>query len=256
MKKILLSALCCFIVLAAIAQDKNTKDKKDLKKGTFGKLSQSDRLVFNVFSDIWMNAPSSSVMKIKKVNRGADVYLMKNFQFGKSNFSFALGAGVGCNNIYSNAMPSSNYSYDSLGQRKDLGTTSFKTIPTQSPDSSQTINYKNNKFTTVFLDIPLEFRYRLKNNAFKFYLGGKFGFLLSDHNKYNGDDYTQNYPTGNIRVKYYKIANIQSIRYGITGRIGWKWIQVYGYYSLSKLFKKDKGPDMYPISVGLTLSPY
>jgi hypothetical protein len=96
----------------------------------------------------------------------------------------------------------------------------------------------------------------MKNNAFKFYLGGKIGLMLSNHTKYNGDDYEENYPTGSIRIKEYKIANVNKYRYGLTARIGWKWIQVYGYYSISKLFKKDLGPDMYPISVGLTISPY
>ncbi|MEI6852949.1 MAG: outer membrane beta-barrel protein [Bacteroidota bacterium] len=250
MKKILLIALGCFLVYSA-----NAQDKEDVKKGTFGKLTQADRLVFNIFSDIWMGAPTDS-MSIKKINRGADFYVMKEFPFGKSNFSFALGLGVGCNNLYSNAMPVKSFSLDSLGAKVYDGKTVFTKIPSFSPDGRQPINFKNNKFTQVYLDIPLEFRYRMKNNAFKFYLGGKVGLMLSNHTKYNGDDYTENYPTGTMRIKEYKIANVSKYRYGITARIGWKWIQVYGYYSLSKLFKKDLGPDMYPISVGLTISPY
>ncbi len=252
MKKILLMVASCFLVYAAIAQD-----KEDVKKGTFGKLKQADRIVFNVFTDFWMNAPSSDVMKIKKINRGADVYLMKEFPFGKSNFSFALGLGIGCNNLYSDAKPIKNYTVDTTTHKNIYdGNTVFKRLPDSSADNAQKITYKNNKFTTVFLDIPVEFRYRTKNNAFKIYLGGKFGFLLSNHTKYNGDNYNEDSPTGKIRFKEYKIANLETIRYGLTARIGWKWIQVYGYYSLSKLFKKDKGPDMYPISVGLTISPY
>jgi len=251
MKKLLLIIVGCFLVYAA-----NAQDKEDIRKNALGNFKQADRVVVNVFSDIWMNAPTDS-MKIKKINRGADVYLMKEFRFGKSNFGFAIGIGIGSNNLYSNANPIKNYTLDSLTGKKNYdGVTVFKKLPTKSSDSLQDINYKNNKFTTVFLDIPIEFRYRLKNNAFKVYLGGKFGFLLSDHTKYNGDDYSQLSPTGSIRTKQYKIANVESIRYGLTARIGWKWIQVYGYYSLSKLFKKDKGPDMYPISVGLTISPY
>jgi hypothetical protein len=41
-----------------------------------------------------MNTPDDSMMKIKKINRGADFYIMHEFPFGKSNFSFALGLGV------------------------------------------------------------------------------------------------------------------------------------------------------------------
>jgi hypothetical protein len=250
MKKILLMALACFLIYTA-----NAQDKTNLKKGTFGKLTQADRLVFNIYSDIWMNAPTDS-MKIKKINRGADLYIMHEFPFGKSNFSFALGLGVGCNNIYSDARPVKGFALDTNNTKVYDGTTVFTKIPAKSPDGSQDINYKNNKLTTVFLDIPLEFRYRMKNNAFKFYLGGKIGLMLSNHTKYNGDNYNENSPTGTMRIKEYKIPYLEKYRYGITARIGWKWIQAYGYYSLSHLFKKDKGPEMYPISVGLTISPY
>jgi hypothetical protein len=249
MKKILLVVLVSLMVYSAAAQD-----KKDVKKGTFGKLTQADRIVFDIFSDIWMNAPGDS-MTIKKVNRGANFYIMKEFPFGRSNFSFALGLGVGCQNLYSNATPVKSF-IDTSGTKIYDGKTVFTKIPSFSPDLKQEINFKNNKFTQIYLDIPLEFRYRMKNNAFKFYLGGKIGLMLSNHTKYNGDDYSENYPTGNIRIKEYKIPNVNKYRYGLTVRVGWKWIQAYGYYSLSKLFKKDLGPEMYPISVGLTISPY
>jgi hypothetical protein len=259
MKKLILISLIFFIAISANAQQK--KDSLQIKKytksvkGNFGKLNQADRIVFDIFSDIWMNAPGDS-MTIKKVNRGANLYIMKEFPFGRSNFSFALGLGVGCQNLYSNATPVKSFTLDSLGSKVYDGKTVFTKIPSFSPDLKQEINFKNNKFTQIYLDIPLEFRYRMKNNAFKFYLGGKLGLMLSNHIKYNGDDYTEKYPTGNIRMKEYKIANVNKYRYGLTARIGWKWIQVYGYYSLSKLFKKDLGPEMYPISVGLTISPY
>jgi hypothetical protein len=79
----------------------------------------------------------------------------------------------------------------------------------------------------VYADIPLEFRFRLKNNAFKFYLGGKFGVMLGNHTKYSGDNYNEDYPTPTMKVKEYKIPNVSRVRYGITLRTGWKWIQVY-----------------------------
>ena len=250
MKKILLIALGCFLLNNANAQDKG-----NMKSSPLGKLTQADRVVFNIYSDIWMNVPRDS-MHEKKINRGADFYIMHELPFGKSNFSFAFGLGVGCHNLYNDAMPVKSFVYDSLETKVYDGKTVFTKIPSFSPDGKQEINYKNNKFTQIYLDLPIEFRYRMRNNAFKFYLGGKVGLMLSNYTKYNGDDFTENYPTGSIRYKEYKIANVNTWRYGLTLRAGWKWIQVYGYYSISNLFKKDKGPDMYPISVGLTLSPY
>lgn len=250
MKKLIVFIIASFIVLSSIAQD-----REDVTRGTFGKLSQSDRLVVDVFSDIWMKAPSDS-MDIKQINRGANVSVVHEFPFGNSNFSFATGLSIGCHNLYSNAMPVKSFSLDSNGTKVFDGKTVFTKIPSKSADGSQDINFKNNKFTVIYADIPLEFRYRLKNNAFKLYLGGKVGIMLSNHTKYHGDNFNEVYPTGTIRIKEYKIPNVERFRYGLTARIGWKWIQVFGYYSLSHLFKKDKGPDMYPISVGLTISPY
>ena len=250
MKKLFFVALCVMIAYTVSAQD-----KEDVKKANLGKLTRTDRVVVDLFSDIWMGAPTDS-MKVKQINRGLNAYFMFEFPFGTSNFSFAPGIGIGCSNLYSNAMPVKSFKFDTLGAKVYDGTTVFTHIPAKSPDGKQDIKVKNNKFTQIYLDIPLEFRYRTKNSAFKFYLGGKIGLMLSNHNKYNGDNFNENSPSGTIRYKEYKIANVSAYRYGATVRIGWKWVQVFGYYSLSKLFKKDKGPDMYPISIGITVSPY
>ncbi len=265
MKKLFLIAFCVTLAYNVSAQDKNasSQDKKvdvkkaldDAKKKDKGKSRRQDRFVLDLFSDIWMNAPTDS-MKIKQINRGANAYFMYEFPFGKSNFSFAPGIGIGCTNLYSNAMPVKSFKYDSLGAKVYDGTTVFKKIPTETLDNNQKINVKNNKFTIISLDVPLEFRYRTKNNQFKIYLGGKVGLTLTNYTKYNGDNFNENYPTGSLRYKEYKIANVASYRYGLTARIGWKWVQAFGYYSLSNLFKKDKGPDMYPISVGISITPY
>lgn len=251
MKKILLIMIGLLLVTAVNAQEKKTSYKDQ-----YTKFTQMDRIVLNVYTDIWINEPKDSI-DIKPMNIGADFYLMQELPFGQSNFSLAGGIGVGSHNLYSDAMPVKNFSIDTTtGGKIYDGTTVFTKIPAYSTDGKQKIDYKKNKFTQVYFDIPIELRYRMKNNAFKVYLGGKFGFLMGCHTKYRGDDFTEEYPTGEIKFKEYKIANVQTVRYGLTARIGWKWVQAYGFFSLSNLFKKEKGPEMYPISVGLTLSPY
>jgi len=251
MKKIMFVALCL-----ALSYSLSAQDKEDKKKTIYGKLTQADILVADVFTDMWiMKGAAKDSIDPKQINRGANVSILKEFPFGTSNFSFAVGLGVSCHNLYSDAYPI-NYTLDSTGNKVYGGATYFTKIPAKSTDGAQDIHYKNNKFTVVYADIPLEFRFRLKNNAFKFYLGGKFGVMLSNHTKYRGDNFYEDYPTPTIKTKEYRIPNVNSVRYGITVRTGWKWVQAYAYYSLSHLFKKDKGPDMYPISVGLTISPY
>ena len=48
--------------------------------------------------------------------------------------------------------------------------------------------------------------------------------------------------------------NLSPFKYGITARIGvGDWL-VYGTYYLTSLFEKDKGPELYPFSIGIALS--
>lgn len=48
--------------------------------------------------------------------------------------------------------------------------------------------------------------------------------------------------------------NLSPFRYGVTARIGvGDWL-VYGTYYLTPLFEKNKGPELYPFSLGIALS--
>ncbi len=86
-------------------------------------------------------------------------------------------------------------------------------------------------------------------------MGFKFGFLVRGHTKYKGDDYIDG-TTQEVIIKKKKLAFMEKNRYGFTGRIGYKWLNLWGYYQLSTLFEKGKGPEMYPISVGITIIPF
>jgi hypothetical protein len=81
------------------------------------------------------------------------------------------------------------------------------------------------------------------------------GFLIDSHTKYIGDDYIFD-GTDRIHVKFKDVRNIEKFRYGVTARFGWKFINLTGFYSLTGLFKKGKGPDLYPISVGISFMPF
>lgn len=48
--------------------------------------------------------------------------------------------------------------------------------------------------------------------------------------------------------------NLSPFKYGVTARIGvGDWL-IYGNYYLTSLFEKDKGPELYPFSIGIALS--
>jgi hypothetical protein len=269
MKKALLTALCLLTILPLFAQE-DIDERKPPKTAPLARLEQADRILVDIFTDIWMNTPGDSVMSLQAIQRGANINVLRDFPLGESNFSFAVGLGVSCHNLYSNAWPVRESVQDTNSALGYVFT--GKTVFQKLPDSAQTfsgsmmdVDYKNNKLALVYIDLPLEFRFRTKNQGqkFKVALGFKVGYLLSSHTKYRGDDVSLNYINNSwglvseetVKTKTYKVPNLESYRMGPTLRIGWGWVNVSAYYSLTKLFKKGKGYEMYPISVGLTITP-
>ncbi len=223
MKKISLLILSLLFILPLIAQDKMDEDTR--KKFSIG---------IDIFTDIYQDIPND--LDLKTINRGLNVFGMYNYQFGKSNISVAIGAGISSHNMYSGSM---------VAHMND------STFFTKIPDS---ISYKKSKLNLTFLDVPFEFRLKTKTK-FRMALGFKVGFLIGKHSKYKGDALDGG-NSGTIITKSTDIRNLETFRYGPTFRIGYKWINVFGYYQISKMFKPDQGPQIYPITVGISLMPF
>jgi len=220
-RKLLIIALL-LISVSSIAQVVTEETKR---KFTFG---------LDVFTDIWQDVPSG--IEPKTINPGANVFGSYNYMFGESNVSFSPGLGLSMHNLYSDSWlkvtPDSTY---------------FEPI-------IDTLSFKKSKLTATYIDIPIELRYKSKGE-FRLAVGFKFGFLIRGHTKYKGDDYIDG-TTQEVIIKKKKLEFMEKNRYGFTGRIGYKWFNLWGYYQLSTLFEKGKGPEMYPISVGITIIPF
>ena len=215
----------CILTFAASAQQ---PEKLSLKKVSSG---------MDVFTDIWQNMPDS--VQSRKINQGINIYAMYSFPVGKSDFSFAIGGGIASHNLYLKGI---------------VKTVANKTAfyPVKS-STNKPISYDKSKLNLTYLDIPLELRYKNKNQ-FRVSAGFKVGFLLSNHTKYKGNSLDG---SGlKVKEKLANIQNVESMRYGVTGLVGYKWINLTLFYSLSKVFKDGLGPQVYPISVGIALRPY
>jgi len=199
--------------------------------------------VLDVFTDVYINVPAG--IQTRTINQGMNFSGLYDYRFGKSNYSFAFGVGIGAHNFFSNAFPV----IDSLGNSQ------LTRIKTLYPGT----NYKKSKISYTYFDIPLEFRLRTKDE-FRAALGLKFGFLIDSHLKYKGDNFlaetNDNLGADFQSLKFRDVRNIEKLRYGVTARVGWKFINLTGFYSLTGLFKKDKGPDLYPVSIGISLMPF
>ncbi|MFU8844030.1 MAG: outer membrane beta-barrel protein, partial [Bacteroidales bacterium] len=185
--------------------------------------------------DLWQDKHLS--LQPKTLNPGVNIFGAYNFMLGESDFSFSPGIGLGVHNLYSESW---------------LVTTQDEIYFLEIPD---TIDYKKSKLTNSYLDIPLEFRFKSKGE-FRVAIGFKYGFLMKSQTKYKGEGDAFNIAGSKVIVKQARFDHVENTRYGFVGRIGYKWLNVYGYYQLSSLFTEGKGQQMYPISIGITVIPF
>ena len=56
----------------------------------------------------------------------------------------------------------------------------------------------------------------------------------------------------NSKVKDFDDFYMNPFKWDATVRIGWGFINLFATYSVNTMFKKDKGPELYPWTVGIT----
>jgi hypothetical protein len=231
MKKIIFS-LICFLPLLAFSQEKT----KNAGKTTIERIDVG----FEVYQDFWMNWPKG--MNVRGINQSGGGFITYSVPFKDDRFSFAIGLGVGFHNLFSNTYI------------KDIkaDTISFTVIPDSV--NHKKIDYKKSKLSLAYLDVPLELRLKTKSK-FVMSVGIKLGYLLDAKTKYKGDD-LNGIASSQITQENRKVDNVDKFRFGPTIRIGYDWVQVMGYFSVTKIFDKGNGPDLYPISVGITFTPF
>ncbi len=109
-------------------------------------------------------------------------------------------------------------------------------------------NLKKSKLTVSYLTVPLllECQIPVNDGANQLFLSGGIigGINLGSHTKIKYDD---------SKSKDHGSFNINPFQYSLTARVGLKDISLYGTYSLNPLFKDDKGPELFPFSIGLSL---
>ncbi len=108
------------------------------------------------------------------------------------------------------------------------------------------------KLTSIYMNVPLlaEFQLPVKNYANRFYFstGIVLGSRLSSQTKikYKEDGQKQ-------KLKIPGDFYMHKFRYSATVRMGYRWLNLFAAYDLRPIFKKDKGPELYPYSVGIAL---
>jgi len=188
----------------------------------------------DIFTDMWQDLPNT--LEPQTINPGVNIFGSYNYMFGESNLSFSPGLGLSVHNLYSDSW-----------LRNTSDSLYFEFVP-------DTIDFKRSKLTMTYMDIPIEIRFKTESE-FRVAVGFKFGFLIKAQTKFKGDDYIES-TKDEVIIKKGKFDFVETTRYGFTGRIGYKWLNLWGYYQLSTVFTESKGPAMYPISIGITIIPF
>ena len=111
---------------------------------------------------------------------------------------------------------------------------------------------QKSKLSSVFLNVPLlvEFQVPVKHYANRFYVSaGLIGSKrLSTHTKikYRKDSQKQ-------KLKTPDSYSIPDYKCSATIRLGYRWINIFASCDLIPLFEEDKGPALYPYSIGIYL---
>ncbi|HRZ75774.1 MAG TPA: outer membrane beta-barrel protein [Bacteroidales bacterium] len=205
---------------------------------------KSNALIFilDLHHDLWMDVPEEIEQDgFFRSALGINIGLMYGIPLGTSMFSVAIGPTVGTHAFSSNGQLLQDADENSFFQKieKDI--------------AGNDISYKRNRLTLTYLDLPVEVRMKTRSDI-RAAVGFKAGYLVGSETFYNGDSFLN--AEKQLKVRYYALENIEKLRYGALLRLGYKWFNLYGYYSLSRVFEDGKGPELYPVSVGISLVPF
>lgn len=208
-----------------------------------------DRLVLEMNWNYWLNTPDS--FNIQGKSRGFNFHFYYDIPLGE-NFAIAPGVGIGNSNIFHQSF---------LTLDTDTGSLNFGTTGVTPFDAN--LDFKKNKISLTYFEVPVELRFRTKKNdrgqRFKVAVGFKGGLVINTHTKYVGTDTRPNALPGNVdfvKYKEHRIQNVANLRYGITGRVGYGNINLQAFYGLSDVFNDGAGPTANALEVGISFNPF
>ena len=150
------------------------------------------------------------------------------------------------------------------------------------PDSSSILGYymdgvsvRKTKLTAMYITVPIFFEIQSKHerriHQFHFAVGGLISARVSTHTKVYFNEANKPYdlldpvtgnvvatsisPSGGSRniVKNFNSFHLAPFKFDASVRFGYGIINLYATYSLNTMFQKNRGPELYPFSAGITL---
>lgn len=117
--------------------------------------------------------------------------------------------------------------------------------------STDSVKYKKNMLNVSYLKLPLMLEFNSSanpENNWHIAGGCEFAYRIHSVTKqvfYENDEH--------VKIKQRDDFNLAPFRYSTTVRIGYNNVTVYANYGLNQMFKKNKGPQVYPFSAGINV---
>lgn len=120
-------------------------------------------------------------------------------------------------------------------------------------DDGNQIKFEKNKLAVNYVTVPLLLQFNSRE-TFKqsFHVG--IGLLLSYKFNSHLKLVYESEQDGREKFKRHDEFNIRPFRYDATLRIGYEYYTFYASYSLSELFKENRGPSLHPFQAGIAFS--
>jgi hypothetical protein len=114
-----------------------------------------------------------------------------------------------------------------------------------------TVAYSKNKLHATYLTVPLMLEFNTStdySSNFHIAVGLLGGWKIGSNYKVHYESEAER-----IRNKAKGNYNLNPIKYSAHARVGYGKFTLFASYGLSTLFEKDRGPEIYPVNVGITL---
>ena len=178
-------------------------------------LYREDQFYFGFTYNTLQNKPA--LLSQNKFSTGFSAGFTRDMPVNKLR-TVAIGTGLG-------------FTYNNYIQ--NLGITNNGTTRDYSILSSS--DYSTNRLSQLFVDVPIEFRWRTSTyTSYKFwrvYGGVKFSYLLYDRYVFND---------GNNKTTVASNPDFNKLQYGLYRSTGYNTFNLYAYYGLNPLFKTSQ----------------
>jgi len=225
-----------------VDEDGDVKIKRDKKKSKFNGHWSGLELGVNGYltPDFDFDYPSDYTLLDQKYQKSINVnlnFFEQNVNLIRNHVGLVTGLGFSWN----------NYRFDN-DVRLDKGENKLELYR----DDTEGVSYEKSKLVNTYLTLPLmlEVQTNSKSKVNSFHLSGGVigGWRIGTHTKYVFDDGSRQ------KEKERQDFYMNPFKLDAVAKIGWGVLNLYATYSLTPMFQKNKGPELYPFSVGICLT--